>query len=103
MATVESVREGRGGVYLEVKLRPGGRQDALLGWENGVLKAEVKAPALEMRANRALADLLAEALDLPRSAVEVTKGGKSRSKTVFVSGLTAEKVRQRLAREPASL
>jgi uncharacterized protein (TIGR00251 family) len=93
---MDGIRAGRGGVYLEVRLRPGGRQDALLGWENGALKAEVRAPALEDRANRALADLLAEALGVPRSSVEVAKGGKSRSKTVFVDGLSAEQAAARL-------
>jgi len=99
---MDGIRTGRGGVYLEVRLKPNGRRDALLGWENGALKAEVRAPALEMRANRALADLLAEALGVPRSSVEVARGGKSRNKTVFVSGLSPEGL-EAVAAKAASL
>ena len=86
---MQAIREGKGGVVFDVWLKPGARHDAVLGWHEGALRAEVKAPPIEGRANAALQALLADVLGVPRSAVQVVKGGKSRRKGVFVAGLTS--------------
>jgi uncharacterized protein len=83
---MEGLRDGRGGTYIEVQLRPGARKERVLGWQDGVLRVEVTAPALEDRANRALVALLAKVLGVPKGAVALTKGGHSRRKTLHVEG-----------------
>ena len=64
------------------------------GWFKRRLK--IKAPPVEGRANRAVEDLFAELLGLPRGAVEVTTGESSRHKTIRVSGMSPEDVTVRL-------
>jgi len=55
-----------------------------------------RAPALDGRANDALCAYLADTLALPRRAVTLTHGEKSRQKLVRVTGLTADEARARL-------
>ncbi|HYP22901.1 MAG TPA: DUF167 domain-containing protein [Actinomycetota bacterium] len=60
------------------------------------LRVKVKAPPVEGRANRAVEELFAGLLGLPRSAVRVVTGELSRHKTIHVSGMSPEDVTIRL-------
>ena len=50
----------------------------MVGWLGDALKVKVQAPALDGRANAALTDFLADQLGLPRRAVVLVRGDKSR-------------------------
>jgi hypothetical protein len=50
----------------------------------------VKAAAQDGKANAAIATFVAEALDLPKSAVEVASGHTSRHKRLFIRGDAAD-------------
>ncbi|MBI4232825.1 MAG: DUF167 domain-containing protein [Chloroflexi bacterium] len=78
------------GVTLTVRVQPGARRNALDGVEGGALRIAVTAPAHEGRANEAVVALLAEALALPKSAISVFRGSRSRSKVLRIEGLTKE-------------
>jgi len=80
-----------GGVKLIVRLTPNGGADALdgLGEDSSgqsFLKARVRAAPEDGKANAALEALIAKALGVPKSAACVTRGAKSRVKTIDVSG-----------------
>jgi len=81
---------------LAVKAIPNAPCDAIAGWVGDALKVRVRAPALEGRANESLRELLARALGLPRAAVEVVHGARSRLKLVEIRGLTPAEARARL-------
>jgi uncharacterized protein (TIGR00251 family) len=68
----------------------------VVGWRAGVLSVRVTAPPLEGEANRAVTDLLAEALGLRRAAVSLIRGERGRDKLVRVHGMTEDEIRQRL-------
>lgn len=74
---------------LRVRLRPRGRGDALLGFADNVLRAQVSAPPADGRANRALCLLIARELGVAPSRVTVVNGAKSRDKVVEVEDLEA--------------
>lgn len=63
---------------------------------DGELKIKVSAPALDSRANEAVCEFLAERLGLPRRAVTLLRGEKSRRKRIAVSGLDLIEAKQRL-------
>jgi uncharacterized protein len=73
--------------HIEVRLRPRGGRDELIGVENGVLQARVSAPPVDGKANRALCKLIAKRLGVAPSRVSVVRGQKSRDKLVRVEGL----------------
>lgn len=81
---------------LEVKAIPNAPASAVAGWLGAALKVKVHAPALDGRANDALCAFLADELDLPRRAVSLVRGEKSRQKVVRIDGLAADEVRRRL-------
>ncbi|MBS1894121.1 MAG: DUF167 domain-containing protein [Actinobacteria bacterium] len=81
---------------VSVRLRPRGRGDALLGFEDGVLRARVSAPPTDGRANRALCKLIAARVGVAPSRVSVVHGAKSRDKVVEVESVSAEELTERL-------
>jgi uncharacterized protein (TIGR00251 family) len=81
---------------IEVRLRPRGHGDELLGFRDGVLQARVAAPPVDGRANRALCKLIAKAAGVAPSRVSVVRGEKARDKVVRVEGVDAEALRAAL-------
>jgi uncharacterized protein (TIGR00251 family) len=84
-----AVRDVPGGVELSVFCQPKAARSALVGMHGGALKAKVKAPPVEGRANRALLDLLAGALGVARGRLTLVSGEQSRNKRVRVEGVDA--------------
>ena len=81
---------------LALKAIPNAPRNEIAGWLGETLKVKVHAPALEGRANEELCEFLAGQLQLPRRAVTVARGGKSRQKLVRIDGLTLAEVQARL-------
>jgi len=81
---------------LAIKAVPGSSRDAVAGWHGDALKVKVRAPALDGRANDALCAFLADTLGLPRRAVTLVRGDKSRQKQVRIAGLTTDEARVKL-------
>ena len=73
-------------------MTPRASTDRVDGVLDGVLKARVTAPAVEGAANNALVRLLADVLDVPRSAVRIVAGGNSRQKLIVVEGVDPEAI-----------
>ena len=84
---------------IEVRLRPRGRRDQLVGMRDGVLLARVTAPPVEGRANKALCQMIAKRIGIAPSRVSVVQGEKSRNKVVRVEGVEATALEQAL-RDP---
>ena len=84
------------GCRLAVKAIPNAARDAIAGWLGDCLKVKIRAPALDGRANEALCALLARELGLPKRAVFLVHGDKSRQKLVQIDGLTWAELRARL-------
>ena len=81
---------------LAIKAIPNAPRNAVAGWLGDALKVKVHAPALEGRANDELCEFIADQLGLPRRAVTVAFGDKSRQKLLAIDGLTLDEVRARL-------
>ena len=81
---------------LAVKAVPNAPRSEIAGWLGDALKIKIHAPALDGRANDALCEFLADALGLPRRAVTLARGDKSRQKLVRIAGLTLPEVRAKL-------
>ena len=84
-----AVREVPGGVELSVFCQPKAARSALIGMHGGALKAKVKAPPVEGKANQELLDLLAGALAVPSRRLTLVSGEQSRNKRIRVEGVDA--------------
>ena len=71
---------------IEIKVIPGAKKNAITQ-EEGRWKVHLSAPAVDGKANRALVDLLAEHFRVRKSQIEITKGLKSRHKTISIEGI----------------
>lgn len=75
------------GAKVEVRLRPRGSRDELIGVRDGVLQAKVTAAPVDGKANKALCKLIAKRVGVAPSRVSVVRGAKSREKVVRVEGI----------------
>jgi hypothetical protein len=92
------VRERAAGrARIEVRLRPRGRRDELIGLRDGVVQARVTAPPVDGRANRALCRLIAKRIGVAPSRVRVVHGERSRDKVLEVEGVSAATVERALS------
>jgi uncharacterized protein YggU (UPF0235/DUF167 family) len=85
-----------GGTRLRLRVKAGGRANALLGAHGGALKLSVTAAPEKGKANRAVLALLGGALRLPPSALRILSGHGSPDKSVAVP-LAPAQVAERLA------
>jgi uncharacterized protein len=77
---------------LEVRLKPRAKGDRIGCGPAGLLDIAVTSPPIDDRANAHLVELLADRLRVPKRAITIIKGGRSRNKVVSVEGLTKEQV-----------
>jgi uncharacterized protein YggU (UPF0235/DUF167 family) len=70
-----------------------------MGMSAGLLRAQVTAPPVEGRANKALCQLIAKRIGVAPSKVTVAKGAKSLNKIVRVDGVDRASLEQAM-RDP---
>jgi hypothetical protein len=79
-----------------VRVQPRASRTGLAGWQGETLRVRVTAAPTDGQANRAVAEVLAEACHVPLSAVELVRGAASRDKVFRVGNLSLSSVRERL-------
>lgn len=84
------------GQLLHVRVQPRASRNQVLGWQGTALRVRVTAAPSEGRANRAVAELLAEACGVPLSSVELVRGAGTRDKLFRVRDLSLDAVRARV-------
>lgn len=81
--------EQDGSAIVKVRLRPRAHRDEIAGERAGALVVRVTAPPVDGRANVALCRLLARAVGIARTRVELVRGASSREKLVRLRALDA--------------
>ena len=81
---------------LRIHVIPNAKIDSIVGEHGSAVKIKLRAAAVEGKANAALIRFLAEQMELPRHAIVLQRGHKSRDKLIRVDGLSQEDVRRRL-------
>jgi uncharacterized protein len=81
---------------LTVRAQPRASRSEIVGLHGDALKVRLAAPPVEGAANRELEKVLARALGIPRSSVQVIRGASGREKVLRIHSLSPEEVRERL-------
>ena len=81
---------------VKIRLSPRSSRNQITGKEDDVFKIKVTAPPVDGKANKALIDLLAKRLGLPKRDINIISGKNSRLKTVRISGLPVNEIHLRL-------
>ncbi len=84
------------GATFQVRVQPRAARTAITGMIGDVVKLSLSAPPVEGKANVAVVEFLSEVFSVPRSAVQVVTGERSRNKVIRIAGRTAAELQQRL-------
>lgn len=84
------------GVILNVKAAPRSSKAGLDGLLGDAVKVRVRCAPVDGKANKELVEVLADAFDLPKSAVVFKSGETSKTKRLLLRGVTVDTVRARV-------
>jgi uncharacterized protein (TIGR00251 family) len=87
------------GVIIDVRVIPRAGTSGIVGTRDGALLVRLNAPPVDGAANAELVEVLARALGLPKRAICLVSGERSRRKRVQVQGITVETGRAKLFRD----
>ena len=97
MASIIQVKESKKGLTFEIQVTPRASLAEITGWQDGALKLKVTAQPVEGAANFACINLLAEALQLKKSQLEILAGEKSRKKIVLVKDISKKDLEEKIS------
>lgn len=70
-----------------MKVQPRAKRSRISGRLGDEWKLEITAPPVDGKANQAVVEFFAEALHLPRAAVTIVSGERSRHKVLEIAGI----------------
>jgi len=79
---------------LRARAQPRATSEGIEFGEGSLLLLRVNAPPEKGRANQACVELLAKALGIPKGAVQLVRGERSREKTFAVEGLSQDQAHE---------
>ena len=82
---------------LKIRVIPNARKSEFGGYREDELLLRLSAPPVEGKANKAAAEFVANFFEVPRSAVVLVAGEKSRHKIFEILGLNVGDVERKLA------
>ena len=81
------------GVVLNVRAQPRSSRSGIDGLLGDAVKVRIRCAPVDGKANKELVETLAEAFDLPKSAVVFKSGETSRTKRILLRGIAAAQVK----------
>ena len=90
------VKELKKGLTFEIQVTPRASRAEITDLKDGALKLRVTAPPVEGAANIACIKLLAKALKLRKSQLEILTGEKSRKKIVLVKDINKKDLEEKI-------
>ena len=90
---VNCLAETPDGVILNVRAQPRSSRSGLDGLIGDAVKVRIRCAPVDGKANKELIETLAEAFDLPKSAVVFKSGETSKTKRILLRGITGAAVR----------
>jgi uncharacterized protein len=78
-----------GGVLISVRVVPRSSRSGVAGTRGGAVLVRLQAPPVEGAANAELVEVMAKVLQVPKRAVSIVAGDRSRHKCVRVAGIDA--------------
>ena len=84
--------EKDGSITFTVRVVPRASKSEIVGEHDSALKVKLKSPPVDGAANDELIRLLSKELGVPRSAVEIVAGQRSKAKRVRIASVTGSQV-----------
>ena len=90
--------EHHDGWVIRVRAAPGAKENGVRGEHGGALKVSVTQPPDKGKANEAIVAVLAKAIGVKRSQIEMLSGAASREKRFLIRGARREQLLSALSR-----
>jgi uncharacterized protein len=90
------IAQGPDSVLIDIRVIPRAATSGLAGTRGGSLLVRLNAPPVDGAANAELIGVLATVLDVPKCAIVIVAGERSRHKRVRVAGLDLQTAEARL-------
>jgi uncharacterized protein len=91
----DAIFETKDGIAIALDVSAGAKKSAFPAgyneWRKSI-RCQVAAPAVGGKANRAIIELIAAVLDVPRTSVSISSGAASSSKTITVTGKSKDEI-----------
>ena len=85
-----------GGIVIDVRVIPRAGRSGVAGVRDNAVLVRLNAPPVAGAANAELIEVLADALDVPKRAIAIVSGDRSRQKRVRIDGVTLAHAASRL-------
>lgn len=85
-----------GGIVIDVRVIPRSAKSGIAGVRDNAVLVRLNAPPVDGAANTELIEVIAGALDVPKRAVTIVAGDRSRKKRVRIDGITVAHAASRL-------
>jgi uncharacterized protein len=92
-----AARASKNGVLLAVRVHPRSSRAGITGVRDGALLARLNSPPEKGKANSELIELLAEALGVRKTDIEIASGAASRNKKVLIRNNPLADIEKKLA------
>jgi hypothetical protein len=87
-----SIKETAVGVAFKVRVLPRSSRCEVVGIQDDALKLKITAPPVEGQANEECIRFLSRLLDVKRNSISITAGGKSKNKSITITGVTRKDI-----------
>jgi uncharacterized protein len=84
----DAIADTPGGCIIQIKVIPRSPQTMIDGMRGGAILVKLSAPPVEGQANESLLRFIAHICDVPRRAVSLMSGERSRNKAIRVNHVT---------------
>jgi hypothetical protein len=92
MSQTLSIKAKDGGVVLRLRVQPKSSRNDFSVDAEGQFRLAITAPPVDGQANKAVLQVLAKTLGVPKRAVQLISGDTSRNKTVFIENIDCNSV-----------
>lgn len=96
--TNDFIRPAEDGIYIDVHVVPGAKSTGAVKYDVWRKRLEIRlaAPAKDAKANKELLRYISSILNVPQSALNISQGERSHSKSVHVKNTTTEYIMTKL-------
>jgi hypothetical protein len=96
LAGIFQIKEFKNGLTFQVQAVPRASRAEIAGIQEGELKIKITALPVDGAANEACLKLLAKALKLKKSQMEILAGAKSRKKIILVKNINKKDLEEKI-------
>jgi uncharacterized protein (TIGR00251 family) len=90
------IKSSPDGISVSIKVKPGAKKNSI-SVEPDCIRVKISEPPVDGKANAKLVDFFSEILDLPKSAIRISRGSAAKNKTLNIRGISEDFFLERIS------